>query len=82
MMKNNTTEEWGKLDSQNAVHNVWWNGLSLEEKQRQKSHYEKKCETNNTRKSPFPNMYDVRHIRISQLTHKHIRRIWVFRDQK
>ena len=60
---------------------TWWEGLSLEEKQHFKKHYEAVREWNATRKfGQYPDMYDTNHIRISQLSEKQICRIWVFKD--
>jgi hypothetical protein len=61
---------------------TWWEGLSLEEKQTYKKHYEKVREWNTGRRNPYPNMYDTTIVRISQLSQKQIYRIWVFKDNK
>lgn len=59
----------------------WWNSLSIDEK----VDYKKRFEIYRNRKDVielnYPNMYDLRHIRISQLSDKHIVRIWVFRNR-
>lgn len=55
---------------------IWWESLSINEKVDYKKRFEiyrNKDDIN------YPNMYDLRHIRISQLSNKHIIRIWVFR---
>ena len=56
----------------------WWNSLPINDKADYKNRFE--IYRNDTKRPDFPNMYDLRHIRISQLSHKHITRIWVFRD--
>lgn len=58
---------------------TWWNNLSLEDKQKYKTHFEN-VRINTLEQ--FPSMYDLRHLRISQLSEKQITRIWVFKDYK
>lgn len=56
----------------------WWDKLSIEEKVKYKKGFElfRKMDKHN-----YPNMYDLRHIRISQLSPKQITRIHTFRDR-
>lgn len=61
----------------------WWGSLSIDEKNKAKSHFLKVREWNIGRKTvQYPNMYDITHLRISQLTDKHIVRIHTFKDHK
>lgn len=59
----------------------WWHSLSVEEKVHYKAHFLKVREWNKTKnRFPYPDMYNLKDLRLSQLTNKHIYRIWVFRD--
>jgi len=66
------------------VSNRWWEGLSLEEKQKFKKKYEKISVANEKKKTLFqyPNMVYSEHTRISKLTGSQIRCIWRFREHK
>jgi hypothetical protein len=55
----------------------WWNGLDINDKVKFKKSFE--VYRNTKEGSKFPSMYDLRHIRISQLSEKHITRIWAFK---
>lgn len=57
----------------------WWNGLSLDEKVRYKRAFEYYRQTPESQ--AYPDIYDLTGHRISQLSDKHITRIWVFRDR-
>jgi len=59
----------------------WWDSLSIDEKVDIKNRFEKFRVSNLKKKYKFPNMYDLRHIRISKLSNKHIVRMWVFSDR-
>jgi len=59
----------------------WWDSLSIDEKIDYKKRFEVYRTQENVVKMNFPNMYDLRHIRISQLSEKHIIRIFVFKDR-
>jgi hypothetical protein len=58
----------------------WWNSLSINEKVYFKNAFEVYRNKSEVIKNNYPDMYDLRHLRISQLTTKHIERIWVFKD--
>lgn len=60
----------------------WWNDLSIDEKAKIKKSFEIFRLKNDKKHSwkQFPNIYDLRHIRISKLSDKHIVRMWVFKD--
>lgn len=59
----------------------WWNNLSLDDKVDYKQRFEIYRNKPLVIKKQFPNMYDLRQIRISQLSEKHIIRIWVFKHK-
>jgi len=59
----------------------WWESLSIDEKVKAKQKFERFRNLKSTKDHHWPSMYDLRHIRISQLGDKHIVRIWVFRDR-
>ncbi len=63
-----------------AAH-TWWRDLSIDEKVRVKKEFEVFRNLKSTKKMIWPNMFDLRHIRISQLSDKHIVRLWVFKDR-
>lgn len=71
-----------KWDGHKKQYLPWWESLSIDEKNKYKSHFLKVREWNENRKPGFPNMWNIKDIRISQLTEKHIYRIWVFKDYK
>ena len=60
---------------------TWWKSLSIDEKVDFKNRFEIFRNRDDIIKLKYPNMYDLRHIRISKLSDKHIIRIWVFRDR-
>lgn len=71
-------EKWAAYGGKASI---WWEGLSMEEKKKFKTHFENIREWNKDRKfCQYPNMYDTTFLRVSQLTQKHIYRIWSFRD--
>ena len=59
----------------------WWESLSIDEKVDFKSRFEIYRNRDDVIKSNYPKMYDLRHIRISKLSNKHVVRIWVFRER-
>ncbi len=60
----------------------WWDNLSIEQKVHQKQRFEKFRLWNEKTPNPYPYIYDLRHLRISQLNDKHIDRIFTFKDHK
>ncbi len=60
----------------------WWEGLTIDERVCAKLHFCKLSSENIKRKYPYPEMPDLSHLRISQLTNKHICRMWTFKDHK
>lgn len=60
----------------------WWNGLSEAQKVIARAHFLKVREQNSKRHVPYPNMYDISHLRLSQLSDKHIVRMHTFKDHK
>ena len=68
-----------KYNPKSAI--VWWESLSIDDKVDYKNRFEIFRNSEEVAKSIWPNMYDLRHIRISQLSHKHITRVWVFKDK-
>jgi hypothetical protein len=60
---------------------TWWESLSINEKVDFKNRFEIFRNRDDIIKLKYPHMYDLRHIRISKLSDKHIVRIWVFRDR-
>lgn len=59
----------------------WWESLSIDEQADIKKRFEIYRNQENIIKMNFPNMYDLRHIRISKLSEKHIVRLFVFKDR-
>ena len=59
----------------------WWKNLTIDQKVEVKKKFEVFRNLKSTIKSNFPNMYDLRHIRISKLSDKQITRMWVFKDR-
>lgn len=59
----------------------WWKSLSIDQKVDYKKRFEVYRHTEEPNKNHYPDMYDLRNVRISQLAEKHIIRIWVFRDR-
>lgn len=59
----------------------WWESLSIEKKVDFKKRFEVYRHTEEPIKGRYPDMYDMRSIRISQLADKHIMRLWVFKDK-
>lgn len=59
----------------------WWKSLSIDDRVDCKSRFEIYRNRKDIIKKNFPNMYDLTNIRLSQLSDKHIIRIWVFRDR-
>lgn len=60
---------------------AWWENLTLEQKVEEKRLFELKRLANKKRISPYPDMQDLTHIRLSQLSDKQICRIWTFKDR-
>lgn len=59
----------------------WWDNLSLDEKVLAKKMFISQSKTNSKLKYPYPDMPDISHLRLSQLTNAHKYRIWAFRDR-
>jgi hypothetical protein len=57
----------------------WWDNLSIDLKAEYKKRFSEYVKTKEADK--YPNMYDLDNYRISQLSDKHIVRIWVFKDR-
>ena len=62
--------------------NSWWDSLSHNDKTFFKEKYSKICDENTKRKFPYPNMRDVRNIKLKELSNKDIFCIWRFRDHE
>jgi len=78
MSKKHSPEKWG---SHKAAYTEWWAGLSVDEKNKFKDHFEALRKWNEKLKAgKYPDIYNLTNLRLSQLTDKHIYRIWVFRD--
>ena len=76
--KDYSPEKWA---GHKASYSEWWAGLSVDEKNKFKDHFEEYRKWNDKRKAgKSPDIYDLRNLRLSQLTDKHIYRIWVFKD--
>ena len=67
-----------KYRPKNAID--WWKSLSIDKKVNFKKRFEIYRKRQDVVKLNYPDMYDLRHIRLSQLSDKHIIRIWVFKD--
>lgn len=61
-----------------AAHD-WWNSLSIDLKVNYKKRFGTFVKTKEAIR--YPDMYDLDNYRISQLSDKHIVRIWVFKDR-
>ena len=59
----------------------WWGTLTIDQKVDYKKRFEVYRNSDEVKKSNYPNMYDMRDMRLSQLGNKHIDRIWVFRER-
>lgn len=60
---------------------TWWDSLSIDEQVNAKKKFVKQSIVNQKSKNPYPDMPDVSHLRLSQLTDAHKYRIWVFKDR-
>ena len=69
--------KWGSFKRN---YTEWWNNLSVDEKVEQKRLFELKRQANTKRKFPYPDIKDLTHLRISQLSDRHICRIHDFKD--
>jgi hypothetical protein len=76
------TESAFKWPKHKDAYMEWWNGLTIEQKVEEKRLFELKRIENQKRHLPYPDMKDLTGLRLSQLSDKHIYRIWVFRDHK
>ena len=71
-------EKWAGMK---ASYLEWWNNLTIEQKSFYKKKYEKYVnEINPKRINPTPDTYNTSHLRISQLSDRHLYRIWVFKN--
>lgn len=62
---------------------TWWNSLTVDQKIYYKKNYENYVNKHNPKKiSPTPDTYDTSHLRLSQVSDRHLYRIWVFKDRK
>lgn len=78
-MEKHSPEKWG---SHTRQYKPWWENLTIDEKVKAKKNFEELAEKNKTNKrNPYPAMYDLKHIRVGQLSDKQIYRIWVFKDR-
>ena len=59
---------------------VWWNSLSLVEKQKCRLHYEKIREQSLLLEHPFPRMKDTMNQRLENLSLQQIKCIWLYKD--
>lgn len=78
MSKKLSPEKWVGYKNQ---YSEWWNNLSNDEKLKAKEHFLKIRDWNLHQRNPYPNMWDIKDIRISKLSEKQIYRIWVFKDK-
>jgi len=60
---------------------IWWNDLPIYEKVAYKKGFHEFRTKPSVIKQNFPDMYDLKNIRISQFGDKHITRIWDFKDK-
>jgi len=70
-------EKWGGMKESYIS---WWDSLTIEEKTNAKKKFSLQCLANEEKRYSFPDMWDLSNIRVSQLSNKHIYRIWVFKD--
>lgn len=63
------------------LYTEWWENLSLENKIKEKDLFELKRLANLKLKNPYPNMQDLTHLRLSQLSDRHICRIHDFSNK-
>ena len=59
----------------------WWESLTIDEKVDYRKRFEIYRNRKDVIKNNYPNMYDLRNIRISKMVDKHVIRIWVFHDR-
>ena len=78
MSSKNNPHKWGSFKN---AYTDWWENLTIDQKVKMKEGFERLRIENEKSKSPYPDIYDLKHLRISQLADKHIYRIWVFRDR-
>lgn len=78
--KRSPIKAW-KWAGMKAAYTLWWESLSTEQKIAAKDNFEQLRLANEKKKYKFPDMYDLRHLRLSQLNDKHIDRIHTFRDR-
>lgn len=80
-MKKKKTYTPSKWSGFKEAFSSWWGDLSTEEKVLAKQKFVSQSIKNKTLKNPYPDMPDISHLRLSQLTDSHIYRIWVFKDR-
>ena len=59
----------------------WWNSLPIESKFGIKKRFEIFRNSSKQKKHKYPDIYDLRNIRITQLAEKHIVKMWEFKDK-
>ena len=59
----------------------WWKSQPIYEKVDYKKRFEVYRKSKEVVKLNYPDMYDLSNVRISQLSEKHIIRMWEFKDE-
>ncbi len=76
-MKSNKHFKW---PSAKRAYLPWWESLTIDQKNVEKKLFEEKRQMNFKKRFPYPNMMDLTTLRLSQLTDRHISRIYDFKD--
>lgn len=76
--KENCPEKWTGMKS---AYSSWWEKLTIQEKVKAKEKFSKQYYTNLNNKHTYPEMWDLSNVRLSQLSDKHICRMYVFSDR-
>jgi hypothetical protein len=76
---NSHPSKWG---SRKPTYTAWWNSLTDNQKNQYKNLFVeiRKWNATKNKRNPYPDMPNVEPLRLSQLSDRHIYRIWVFRN--